>query len=190
MKVNAITLRPGHIVEKDDKLWKVLKHEIIHPGKGQSVIQLELRDIVNGNKDNVRFRTQETVDRARLEQIEHQFLFADTDGDQYTFMNTQSYEQINISGEMLGDQAVYLQDGMMVNVEFHETTPLGVELPETVTLEVVEAEPVVKGQTASSSYKPAVVENGVRVMVPPHIDTGTRIVVKTEDSTYVEKAKD
>ncbi|HCK33197.1 MAG: elongation factor P [Micavibrio sp.] len=188
MKVNAITLRPGHILEKDDKLWKVLKHEIIHPGKGQSVIQVELRDIESGTKDNVRFRTQETIERARLEQADYQFLFKD--GDIYTFMNNETFEQLTITEELIGDQSVYLQDGMQVSIESYEERPIGVSLPDSVTLEVVETEPVVKGQTASSSYKPAIVDNGVRVMVPPHIDPGTRIVVKTEDGTYVERAKD
>lgn len=185
MKVNAITLRPGHIFEKDGKLLRVLKHEIIHPGKGQSVIQIEARDIVNGNKDNIRFRTQETIEKARLDQEDFQFLFANDDI--YTFMNLKTYEQVTLDREMIGDQAVFLQDGMQVKIELYDGAPLGVSLPETVVLEVIESEPVVKGQTASSSYKPAVVENGVRVMVPPHIETGARIIVKTEDSTYYGK---
>ena len=136
----------------------------------------------------MRFRTQETIERARLEQADYQFLFKD--GDIYTFMNNETFEQLTITEELIGDQAVYLQDGMQVSIESYEERPIGVSLPDSVTLEVVETEPVVKGQTASSSYKPAIVDNGVRVMVPPHIDPGTRIVVKTEDGTYVERAKD
>lgn len=186
MKVNANTLRAGNIIDKDGKLWRVLKHEIITPGKGAAVIQVEIRNIEQGNKDNVRFRTQETVERVRLDQENYQFLFKD--GDDYTFMHNETFEQINLNDDILGDQSVFLQDGMQVSIETFEGRPLGVTLPDSVVLEVVEAEPVVKGQTASSSYKPAIMDNGIRVMVPPHIDSGTKITVKTEDSTYVGKA--
>lgn len=186
MKVNANTMRAGHIIEKDDKLWRVLKHEIITPGKGAAVIQVELRDIVNGNKDNVRFRTQETVEKVRLDQKKYQYLF--NDGESYTFMDQETYEQVALTPDIIGeDFVVFLQDGMVVEIEFHEETPLGVQLPDSVILEVVEAEPVIKGQTATSSYKPAIMDNGIRVMVPPHIDVGTKIEVKTEDSTYMGK---
>ncbi len=188
MKVSAITLRKGNVIEHNGKLMAVANYEIMQPGKGASVIQVELRDIRSGNKDNVRFRTQETIERVRLDQDDHQYLFHE--GDEYTFMNTESYEQIVIQKDIIGDAAVYLQDGMVVIVENHEGEPLGVKLPDNVTMEIVEAEPVVKGQTATTSYKPAILENGAKVMVPPHIDVGTRIVVRTEDSTYVERAKD
>ncbi len=188
MKVNAITVRPGHIMDYNDKLWSVLKIEINQPGKGASVIQVEMRDIVNGNKTNVRFRTQEIVERVRVDEVEHQFLYADDES--FVFMNNETYEQINIHKDMVGEPAVYLQDGMLVNIQVHEDKPLGVTLPDQVTVEIVEADPVIKGQTASSSYKPAVLENGVRVLVPPHIASGTRIIVRTEDNSYVERAKD
>lgn len=187
MKVSAITLRKGNVLEHNGKLMVVSGYEIIQPGKGASVIQVEMRDIRTGNKDNVRFRTQETVERIRLDQAEFQYLFSD--GDNYTFMNTENYEQINVSKDVIGESAIFLQDGMMVKIETHEGEPLGLQLPDMVTMEIVEAEPVVKGQTATTSYKPAILENGAKVMVPPHIDVGTRIVVKTEDSTYVERAK-
>ncbi len=188
MKVTAITLRPGNVLDRDGKLWVVTGYEIMQPGKGASVIQVEMRDIKSGNKDNVRYRTQETVERVRLEQRNHQYLFSD--GDTYTFMDAETYEQIEVSGELIGDPKIFLQDGMQVVIESFEGTPLGVELPTSVTMEVVEAEPVVKGQTATTSYKPAMLENGAKVMVPPFIEVGTRIVVKTEDSSYVERAKD
>lgn len=161
----------------------------MQPGKGASVIQVEMRDIKSGNKDNVRYRTQETVERVRLEQRDHQYLFNDGENT-YTFMDTETYEQVEVSGEIIGEPKVFLQDGMIVVIESHEGTPLSVELPTSVTMEVVEAEPVVKGQTATTSYKPAILENGAKVMVPPFIEVGTRIVVKTEDSSYVERAKD
>ncbi len=187
MKVNAITLRSGAVIDHNGKLWVVTKHEIMQPGKGASVIQVEMRDIRTGNKDNVRFRTQETVERVRLEQAEFQYLFKEDD--MYTFMNIESYEQISVSGEIIGNAKDFLQDGMKVTIETFEGDPLNVELPDTVVLEIIEADPVVKGQTASSSYKPAKLENGVRIMVPPHIESGTKVVVKTEDRSYVERFK-
>ena len=189
MKVNANTLRPGNVLDHNGKLCVVTKYEIMQPGKGASVIQIEMKDIRSGNKDNVRFRTQETVERVRLDQTEHQYLYNDGN-DVYTFMNAESYEQVEISGDIIGEPKAFLQDGMTVSVETFEGEPLGVELPDSVIMEIVEAEPVVKGQTATTSYKPAILENGVKVMVPPHIESGTRIVVKTEDSSYVERAKD
>lgn len=188
MKVAAITLRKGNVLEHNGKLMIVTGYEIMQPGKGASVIQVEMRDIRTGNKDNVRFRTQETLERIRLDQTEHQYLFSD--GETFTFMNNETYEQIAVSKEIIGEPAVFLQDGMMVSIETHEGEPLGVQLPDQVTMKIVEAEPVVKGQTATTSYKPAILENGAKVMVPPFIDVDTRIIVRTEDSTYVERAKD
>lgn len=188
MKVNANTLRSGNVIEFNGKLWVVLKNDIMTPGKGASVAQVEMRDIRSGAKDNVRFRTQETVERVRLEQDDYQFLYEDDDG--CHFMHQETFEQIMIDKELIGEPAAFLQEGMIVEVETFEGEPLGVKLPDSVTLEITEAEPVVKGQTATTSYKPAILENGVKVMVPPHIESGTRIVVKTEDSTYVERAKD
>lgn len=188
MKVAAITLRKGNVLEHNGKLMIVTGYEIMQPGKGASVIQVEMRDVRTGNKDNVRYRTQETVERVRLDQTDHQYLF--NDGETYTFMNTETYEQVAVPADTIGEPAIFLQDGMVVSIETYEGEALGVHLPDSVTLEIVEAEPVVKGQTATTSYKPAVLENGAKVMVPPHIDVGTRVVVKTEDSSYVERAKD
>ncbi len=188
MKVNGNELRPGNVIEHKDRLWVVTKTSHVKPGKGPAYLQAELKDIQDGTKLNERFRASETVERARLDEIDHQFLFAD--GDQYTFMNAENYEQIILGGDIIGDQIAFLDDGMTVTIDLHEGTPVGVHLPDSVVLEVVEADAVVKGQTAASSYKPAVMENGVRVMVPPHITSGTRIVVKVEDASYVERAKD
>jgi elongation factor P len=187
MKVNAITLRSGNVIEHNGKLCVVVKNDIQQPGKGASVAQVELRDIRTGTKDNVRFRTQETVERVRLEQTDYQFLYEDGDG--CHFMNQENYEQITIQKELIGDPGAYLQEGMIVEVETHENEPLGVKLPDTVIMQIEEAEPVVKGQTATTSYKPAILENGVKVMVPPHIESGIKIVIKTEDGSYVERAK-
>lgn len=191
MKVTAITLRPGNVIDRDGdgRLWVVTGYEIMQPGKGASVIQVEMRDIRSGNKDNIRYRTQETVERVRLDQSDFTYLYNDG-ADTYTFMDKESYEQLEVKKDIIGDQAKWLQDGMEVTIESFEGEPLSVELPDNVVVTVEEAEPVVKGQTASSSYKPAIVTGGVKVMVPPFIDVGTRIVVKTEDGTYSERAKD
>lgn len=187
MKVAALTLRPGHVIDREGKLWIVTHQEIMQPGKGASVIQVEMRALQSGNKDNVRYRTQEVVERVRLDQGEFQFLYEDGDG--CHFMNQETFDQIIVSKDVIGAPAAFLQEGMKVTIETYEGTPLGVELPDSVVMEIVQADPVVKGQTASSSYKPAILENGVKVMVPPHIESGTRIVVKTTDSSYVERAK-
>lgn len=188
MKVNANTLRSGNVIDYNGKLYVVVKNDLIQPGKGAAVAQVEMKDIRTGNKDNVRFRTQETVERVRLEQEDYQYLFADEDF--FTFMHQESYEQIQVPKDVVGDAAVYLQEAMIVEIESFEGEALAVRLPSLVTFEIIEAEPVVKGQTATTSYKPAIIGDGVKVMVPPFIDVGTRIVIRTEDGTYVERAKD
>lgn len=188
MKESAISIRSGNVIEYEGKLCVVLKNEIMQPGKGASVVQLEIRDIRTGNKINVRFRTQETVEKVRLEQDDYQFLYAD--GDDYTFMHQENFEQIIVKKDIIGVQAQFLQEGMIVEIETFESDPLGVRLPKTVVLEVAEAEPVIKGQTATTSYKPAISTTGIKVMVPPYIDVGTRIVVKPEDGSFVERSKD
>lgn len=187
MKVDAITLRSGHVIEHNGKLYQIMKSEIYNPGKGASVVQVDMRDVRTGLKASERFRTQEAVERARLDQYDCTYLFGDADS--YTFMNKENYEQITIPAAILGDKAAFLQDGMEVEVEMFETEALNVTLPDTVILEVVEADPVVKGQTASSSYKPALLSNGVKIQVPPHIEAGMKVVVKTETGTYSERAK-
>jgi elongation factor P len=188
MKVNAITLRKGNVIDYNGKLWVIVKNEILQPGKGASVSQIEMRDVRTGNKDNVRFRTQETIEQVRLEQDDYQFLYADDDG--YNFMNQQTFEQISIPKDVIGYSVVFLQEGMICEVESFEGEALNVTLPDTVILEIIEAEPVIKGQTATTSYKPAIVSNGVKVMVPPHVGSGVRIIIRTEDGSYVERAKD
>ena len=188
MKVQAITLRKGHVIDREGKLWLITHHEIMQPGKGASVIQLEMRALQGGNKDNVRYRTQETLERVRLEQGEFQFMYKDAEG--YHFMNQETFDQINIPEDIIGYPAAFLQEGMVCTVESFEGSPLSVEIPQTVVMQIVEADPVVKGQTASSSYKPAKLENGVKIMVPPFVSSGTRVVIKTEDGSYVERAKD
>ncbi len=188
MKVDANTVRKGHVLEHNNKLWVVIKSEIMIPGKGNAIVQIDMKDVRTGIKTNERFRTQESVERVQLSDHEMQFLFV-SDGD-YTFMDQESFEQYVVQADIIGDAAVYLQDGMICNVQTYEGSPLSVELPGQVTLEIVEADPVVKGQTASSSYKPAKLSNGVRILVPPFIEAGTRVVVATADNSYVERAKE
>jgi elongation factor P len=189
MKIDGNSIRPGMVIEHKGGLWRAIKATSTQPGKGGAYAQVELREIRNGTKLNERFRSSEKVERATLEQREFQYLFAD--GDNHTFMDNETYDQVAINADFIGeDQVPYLQDGMTVMIEMHEDSPIGVQLPDTVVAEVVEADAVVKGQTASSSFKPAVLDNGVKVLVPPHIAAGTRIVVNTADGSYVERAKD
>ncbi len=187
MKINGNAIRPGNVIEHKNQLWRAVKIQHTQPGKGGAYLQVELKDIRNGTKLNERFRASEDVERVRLDQKEYQFLFADDD--MLTFMDNETYDQVTLHKDMVGEPVVFLQDGMTVSIESFEGEPISVMLPESVVMEVVEADPVVKGQTASSSYKPAKVENGERVMVPPHIEAGTRIVVSTADGSYVERAK-
>jgi elongation factor P len=188
MKVQASSLRKGSVVDMDGKLYIVLNAENIHPGKGTPVTQLDMRRISDGVKVSERYRTTEQVERAFVDQREHTFLYNDAEG--YHFMNPENYDQLVASTDVVGDLSVYLQDGMAVTLSTHEGLPIALELPSRVTLEVMETEPVVKGQTASGSYKPAVLSNGLRTMVPTYITAGTRIVVQTEDGSYYERAKD
>lgn len=188
MKVNAITLRQGNAFMHEGKLMVVIKNEINQPGKGAAVSQIEARDVRNGNKVSLRFRTQEGVETADVFETDYSFLY--DDGETLHFMNSDSYEQIEVAYAVLGDQRPFLQENMTVQIKTHEGSPISVTLPQKVTLEIVEADPVVKGQTQSSSYKPAKLENGVATLVPPHIGAGTRVVVNTVDASYVERAKD
>jgi len=188
MKINGNEIKVGNIIEHKNRLWAAVKTEHVKPGKGGAYAQVELKDIRSGTKLNERFRSSETVERVRLEEREFQYLFAD--GDQFTFMDQETFEQINLGNDLIGDQSVFLQEGMVVTVSTYENEVIAMSLPDYVTLEVDETEPVIKGQTATSSFKPAMLSNGVRVMVPPFIDAGTRIVVSTIDSSYVERAKD
>ena len=187
MKINGNEIRPGNVIEHKGALWIAVKTQAVKPGKGPAYAQVELKNAVDGTKLNERFRSSETVERVRLEQKDYQYLYPE--GDMLTFMDLDTYDQIQIPKDLLGERAAFLQDGMTVTVESHEGRALGVTLPDQVTLEVVEADPVVKGQTAASSYKPAVLENGVRIQVPPFIEAGERVVVDTNELTYVKRAE-
>ncbi|ALA16989.1 MULTISPECIES: elongation factor P [Chelatococcus] len=188
MKVIASSVRKGNILEVDGQLYVVLSAESFFPGKGTPTTQIDMRRLSDGTKTSQRYKTTEQVERAYVEDREHTYLYQD--GDNYIFMNPETYDQLPVSGDVIGDQAVYLQEGMACMLSIYEGNAVAIDLPQRVTLEVVETEPTVKGQTASSSYKPAILSNGVRTMVPPHIGTGTRIVIMTADGSYVERAKD
>jgi len=187
MKISGNEIRPGNVIQHKDALWVAVRTQHVKPGKGPAYAQVELKNAIDGTKLNERFRSSETVERVRLEQKDYQFLYAD--GDMLTFMDMDTYDQMALPRDFLEERAAFLQDGMKVTVESHEGKPIGITLPDQVTLEVVEAEPVVKGQTAASSYKPAKLENGVRVMVPPFIGVGERVVVDTNELSYVRRAE-
>jgi elongation factor P len=186
MKINGNEIRPGNVIEHQNSLWVAVKAQAVKPGKGPAYAQVELKNLINGSKLNERFRASETVERVRLEQQDYQFLYRE--GDRLVFMDSETYEQLEIAEDFVGERAAFLQDGMIVTVESHEGRPIGISLPDHVTLQVTEADAVVKGQTASASYKPAMLENGVRVMVPPFIVAGERVIVDTNEITYVRRA--
>lgn len=186
MKINGNEIRPGNVIQHQDGLWIAVKTGAVKPGKGPAYAQVELKNLIDGRKLNERFRASETVERVRLEQKDHTYLYAE--GDLLVFMDSESYEQVSIPKDLIGERVAFLQDGMAVVVESHEGRAIGVQMPEQVTLEVVETEPTVKGQTASSSYKPAIADNGLRIMIPPYMTTGEKIVVNTETLEYVKRA--
>jgi len=186
-KVAGNEVRPGMIIELNGQLWSVVKTQSVKPGKGGAYNQVELKNVVSGGKLNERFRSAETVDEVQLERRDFQYLY--TSGDMLTFMDMQNYDQIEIEADFVGDRTQFLQDGMRVVVQMHDGKPLGISLPQQVVLEVVEADPVTRGQTAASSYKSATLENGLRVQVPPFIEKGTKVIVATDDGSYVKRAE-
>jgi len=187
MKINAIDIRVGNLLEYNGRLWVVLKTMHTQPGKGGAFMQVEMKDIRAGTKNNIRFRSSETVERAQLDAKDYQFLFAD--GDSLTLMDTVSYEQRIVSKELASDQAPFLQEGMDVTLETYNEEPIALILPGNIVAEIGECEPVIKNQTASSSYKPALLTNGVRIMVPPFVGVGDKVIIKLETMEYVERAK-
>jgi elongation factor P len=186
MKISGVDIRPGNITEYEGGIWRAVKIQHTQPGKGGAYMQVEMKNLVDGRKTNVRFRSAETVERVRLDTKDFQFLYHD--GDMLVFMDKDNYEQVSLPEDLIGEPAAFLQDGMDVVMELYNERPISVQLPDQIEATIVEADAVVKGQTASSSYKPAVLDNGVRVMVPPHISSGTRIVVETYSREYVRRA--
>lgn len=187
-KVLASSIRKGNVVDIEGRLYVVLVSNNIHPGKGTPVTQMDLRRISDGVKISERYRTTEQIERTEVFEETHTFLYADDES--FHFINPGTHDQIEVTKAVMGEQAVYLQDGMAVQLSMHDGIAIAATIPARVVLEVVETEPTMKGQTASSSYKPAVLSNGVKTTVPPHLSAGTRIVVMTEDGSYVERAKD
>lgn len=186
MKMNGNEIKPGNIILHQGGLWIAVKNKAVKPGKGGAFNQVELKNLEDGRKLNERFRAAETVERVRLEQKPHTYLYPE--GDMLVFMNTENYEQISLQSEFIGEQAQYLTDGMEVEVEFYEERAITVALPEQVVLEVADTEPVVKGQTAANSFKPATLTNGARTNVPPFVGIGERLVINTTDGSYVKRA--
>ena len=187
MKISGVDIRPGNIIEFEGSLWRAVKIQHTQPGKGGAYMQVEMKNLFDGRKTQNRFRSSEAVEKVRLDQKDYQFLFAE--GDMLTFMDKENYDQVTLERDLLGDAAAFLSDGMDVVMECYDEKPISVQLPTTVEALIVEADAVVKGQTASSSYKPAILENGVRIMVPPHIGAGTRIVVDVYAQEYVKRAE-
>ena len=188
-KIIASAVRKGNVIESEDgKLYVVLKAESFHPGKGTPTTSIDMRRISDGVKTVMRYKTTDSVERAFVETIRHNYLYQD--GDQYVFMNPETFDQVHLPADLIGDSAAYLQENMECQIALHNGVPISIELPQRVTLEIVDTEPVIKNQTAASSFKPAMLSNGVRTMVPPHVASGTRVVIMTEDNSYVERAKD
>ncbi|MCL2672932.1 MAG: elongation factor P [Alphaproteobacteria bacterium] len=187
MKMTANLIRAGWVIEHNGRQWTVLKINIITPGKGSPFIQVEMRDLNTGSKTNERWRTNDSVEKLNVEERDCQYTYRE--GDLLNFMFTDTFEQFAVPVEMMGEQVGFLQDSMPVTVDFIEGKPVGVNLPMHVTLKVAEADPALKGQTVTTSYKPARLENGMKIMVPPFVNAGEKIVVATADCTYVERAK-
>jgi elongation factor P len=186
MKISGVDIRPGNIIEYEGGIWRAVKIQHTQPGKGGAYMQVEMKNLIDGRKNNVRFRSAETVERVRLDTKDFQYLYAEADS--LVFMDKDTYEQVTLPRDLIGEPSAFLQDGMEVVMELYNDRPISVQLPDQIEATVVEADAVVKGQTASSSYKPAILDNGVRVMVPPHITAGTRIVVDVYEQSYVRRA--
>lgn len=186
MKINGSEIRPGYVIEHNGGLWVAVRTQTVKPGKGGAFNQVEMKNLVDGTKLNERFRSSETVEQVHLEPKDFQFLY-DQDG-MLVFMDTESYEQLELPTEFVGERALFLKDGMMVCVELHGERPIGIRLPDQVVLEVAEADPVLKGQTAAHSYKSATLENGLRIQVPPFISAGERVLVDTNEMSYLRRA--
>lgn len=186
MKINGNEIKPGNVINHEGALWVAVKTQAVKPGKGGAFNQVEFKNLLDGRKLNTRFRSSESVEKVRLEQKDHQYLF--DNGGTLAFMDQETYEQIEISTDFIGEKAKWLQDGMVVVIEFHEETPVGIDVPDQVILEVTETEPVVKGQTAANSFKPALCDNGVRITVPPFVGIGEKVVVQTSDGAYLRRA--
>ena len=185
-KINGNVIRIGNVLEHNGGLWSAVKVDHVKPGKGGAFAQVEMRNLRNGSKLNERFRSADKVEKVRLEQKDQQFLY-ENDG-MLIFMDMETYDQIELPVELLGDRRPFLQDGMTVQIEFHESEALHATVPQKVTCKIVETEPVVKGQTAANSFKPAILENGIKIMVPPFVGPDELVIVDTISMEYTERA--
>jgi elongation factor P len=186
-KISGSDIRPGMVIEHEGSLWAAVKSMAVKPGKGPAYNQVELKNLLDGRKLNQRFGGADRVEETEVERRQFQFLYRQED--QLVFMDTASYDQIELNEDFVGERVAFLQDGMMVQVQMHQSRPIGIKLPESVVLEVVEADAVIKGQTAASSYKPAKLENGLRLLVPPFISAGEKVVVSTDEVSYLRRAE-
>ena len=187
MKINGNSVKPGMIIEHKKDLWVVTKSQSVKPGKGGAFNQVEMKSLKNGSKLNERFRASEEVERVRVDEEKFQYLYQQEN--KLIFMNLTDYEQMELDVEFIGDKIDLLRENDEVILEMYDEKPIGIQLPNTLIFEVSETEAVVKGQTAASSNKPAVLENGLRVMVPPFIEQGEKVIINTEDLTYLKRAE-
>lgn len=188
MKINANSIRLGTVIEHNNRLWVVVKNpEHTQPGKGGAYVQVEMKDLKTGTKLNERFSSSESIEKVRLDEKSYQFLYFEDDN--LTLMDNETFEQISVNKSILGDQLPYVQDGMNLSLEMYNEEVITINLPERIIATIAQTEPVIKGQTATSSFKPAILDNGVRIMVPPFVNADDKVVVRTADSTYVERAK-
>jgi len=187
MKINGNTIKPGMVLQHDGGLWACVKAEHVKPGKGGAFAQVELKNLIDGRKLNERFRSDDKVEQVTLDQKDHTFLYAE--GEMLVFMDTETYDQISLHQDFVGEDRVrFLQDGMKVVVKMHEDRAIGIELPDHVVLTIVEADATLRGQTATSSYKPAKADNGMRILIPAYMDAGERVLVSTETGEYLRRA--
>lgn len=186
MKINGNEIKPGNVIEHNNSLWVAVKCNAVKPGKGGAFNQVELKNLIDGTKLNERFRSAETVEKVRLEQSDFTFLYQQAES--LVFMNTKTYDQIELAKDFVGERAAFLQDGMKITLELHNEKPIGVSLPDQVTVAIAEADPVIKGQTATATYKPAILENGIKIMVPPFVSAGERVIVDTNELIYLRRA--
>ena len=185
MKITAIEIKPGMIIEHKNEYWNVLKTQHVKPGKGGAFNQVELKSVIKGTKLNERFRSSETVEKASLEETTFNYLYSDEFN--YFFMNPKSFEQIEIKKEMIGDKGKLLTENLEVSVSFYNENPISIELPNQVQCKITTTDAALKGQTVSSSYKPATLDNGLNIQVPPFIEAGDEVIVDTRNLEYVKK---
>ena len=185
MKISANEIKPGMLIEHKNDLWEGLKTQHVKPGKGGAFNQVEMKSVNKNTKMNERFRSSETVEKAAVEESKYSYLYKDENN--YYFMHTKTFEQININKKILNEKGNFLSENLEVTISFYDDKPISVELPNQINCKVVTTDIALKGQTVSSSYKPATLENGIKIQVPPFIESGDTIIVDTRSSEYIKK---